>query len=126
MIYYIFGFIIATTIYALIVFLLWQLGFVPRGVGWFAGWIALVGACAKITKGIVEKGSIETEKTRKLRRKVVKLFFKVKRFFGFYFPFVSKIKKSLLPFFILIFIVLICVTVFGYCCEIVEFNKNFK
>lgn len=126
MIYYIVGFIIATAIYALIIFLLWQLGFVPRGVGWFVGWIALVGACAKITKGIVEKGSIETEKMGKLRRKVVKLSFNAKRFFNFYFPFVSKIKNSVVPFFILIFIVLICIAIFGYCSEIVDFNKNFK
>ena len=52
--YYIAGFVIATAIYGLIIFVIYQLGYQPRGVGWILGWVALIGVAKAKVKSLVE------------------------------------------------------------------------
>jgi len=52
--YYLAGFVIATAIYGLIIFVIYQLGYQPRGIGWILGWVALIGVAKAKVKSLVE------------------------------------------------------------------------
>lgn len=59
--YYVAGFIIATAIYGLIIFVVFQLGYQPRGFGWVIGWVALMGVARNKVRSIVEGLSEEDQ-----------------------------------------------------------------
>lgn len=52
--YYLAGFVIATAIYGLIIFVIYQLEYQPRGIGWILGWVALIGVAKAKVKSLVE------------------------------------------------------------------------
>ena len=62
--YYIAVFVIATAIYGLIIFVIYQLGYQPRGVGWILGWVALIGVAKAKVKSLVEGVPASDENSR--------------------------------------------------------------
>lgn len=62
--YYLAGFVIATAIYGLIIFVIYQLGYQPRGIGWILGWVALIGVAKAKVKSLVEGRPTSDENLR--------------------------------------------------------------
>ena len=62
--YYLVGFVIATAIYGLIIFVIYQLGYQPRGIGWILGWVALIGVAKAKVKSLVEGEPTSDENLR--------------------------------------------------------------
>ena len=61
---YLAGFVIATAIYGLIIFVIYQLGYQPRGIGWILGWVALIGVAKAKVKSLVEGRPTSDENLR--------------------------------------------------------------